>query len=81
MSEIKPLPRRALESIPPELLGAVRQRLGVGALDTSRDAEILTKPDYWLLEQYSAWYLGDGSWGRAMYEFVLRLEGRQWRST
>ena len=57
------------------IIGDVRQRLGADdENDTSSDTRINQMDNSQLIEQWTGWHLGDGSWWRTMKAYYDGLE-------
>ena len=55
-------------------LEAIRQRLGIDKNDTSLDDQINNMSPKEIASEWSAWYLGDGEWGKTIIEIYEHLK-------
>jgi hypothetical protein len=60
-----------LEKLNRNSLEAVRQTLGVGPEDASKDDVIARMDPIDYVERYAQWHLGDRSWGSTFYGVVM----------
>ena len=59
----------------PEVLGAVRQRLGAkDENDTSQDSIINKLTPMEIMAKWCGWYLGDESWGATIIGYYERIK-------
>lgn len=66
-----------VEKIPPNILDAVRERLGNDENDTRFDSKISKMSPKELMAKWSGWHLGDESWALSIicsYEHLKELE-------